>query len=64
MRTFRAFLLDSSGKIVDARSLQCETVDQAVAQAKKLAVNYAVELWEPPVRVGLFEPIKVNLLNK
>lgn len=56
MKEYRAYVLTREGSIISVQKLRCETKEQAIEQAKALAVSDLAELWDPPNLIGRFKP--------
>ena len=55
MPSYRAYLLNSQGKIVRGDWLEAATPDEAMAKAQELCdqSNPTVELWQGAIRLGV-----------
>jgi hypothetical protein len=52
---YRVYLIGSDGHIERAVDLQCDNEDQALAQARELAKDRAVELWQGGRQIAVIE---------
>ena len=52
MKVFLAFVFTEGGTVVDLHQLNCETVDEAKARARRIAEDAVVELWDWPVPIA------------
>jgi hypothetical protein len=57
-REFTAFVLSDDGHVITQHVLVCETEYEAREQARQLATDHVVTLWEGPRRIGRFGPVK------
>jgi hypothetical protein len=55
---FLAFVFTEGGTVVDLHQLNCETVEEAKARARRLAEDAVVKLWDWPVPIARFAPAK------
>lgn len=57
MTRYRIYELDARGHIVGPpQAIECETEDEAVAEARKRAGVLAVEIWRGPELIARLEP--------
>jgi hypothetical protein len=49
---YRAYTLTLEGNVVDMKTYDCETDDEAVRMARELIGDHAIEVWEGPRRVA------------
>jgi hypothetical protein len=56
MHSYRAYLLDADGHIIDRIDLTCVDDESAKAPAREFVVGHAVELWDGGRKIATFEP--------
>lgn len=56
MHDYRVYLLDGQRKIVWARWVHCDDLDQAVVQVSSEMPDTACEIWDGPRLLATFEP--------
>lgn len=56
MHSYRAYLLDADGHIVDRIDLTCEDDESAKARAKEFVDRHGVELWDGGRKIATFKP--------
>ena len=55
-REYTIFILKDDGHVLRSDVLSCENDDEAKEQAKQVASNKVVTLWEGPRRVARLKP--------
>ena len=56
MHSYRAYLLDADGHIIDRIDLTCGDDESAKARAREFVNGHAVELWDGARMVATFGP--------
>jgi len=56
MHSYRAYLLDADGHIIDRIDLTCGDDESAKARVQEFVDGHAVELWDGGRKVATFEP--------
>jgi predicted dinucleotide-binding enzyme len=56
MVEYRAYTVDQDGRILGVNALVCSDDAEAIEQAKRLVLNYAIELWSGTRLVTRLEP--------
>ena len=54
MTEYRVYLVDTDGHFYDAVHLICADDAEAIEQAKGLAIDHSVELWQLDRKVAVF----------
>ena len=56
MHSYRAYVLNADGHVIDRIDLSCRDDESAKARARELVDGRAVELWDGGRKVATFEP--------
>ena len=56
MHSYRAYVLDPNGHIIDRIDLTCGDDESAKARARKFVDRHVMELWDGGRKVATFEP--------
>jgi hypothetical protein len=56
MHSYRAYLLDADGHIIDRIELSCGDDESAKAQAREFVNGHVVELWDGGRMIATFAP--------
>ena len=55
MPEYRAYVVGSDGRFINAFELECANDTEAMEQAKKLVDGYDVELWQRARKITVFK---------